>query len=69
LAGVASAIANRRTECGDVVNLSGGDADRHLADFEVADLRGIGPRYAEFLKSEGETDSSPTRPCTNIQTK
>jgi DNA polymerase V len=56
LAKVASTITKRRPEYGGVVNLSGGDADRHLADFDVADLWGIGSRYAEFLKSEGETD-------------
>lgn len=56
LAKVASAIAKRRPEYGDVVDLSGPDADRHLAEFDVADVWGIGPRYAQFLKSEGEKD-------------
>jgi DNA polymerase V len=37
-----------------VVNLSGSDADHYLKDFDVADVWGIGPRYAQFLKSEGE---------------
>jgi len=54
LAKVASAIAKRRPEYGGVVDLSGPDADRHLADFDVADVWGVGPRYARFLKSEGE---------------
>ena len=35
--------------------------DRHLKDFDAADLWGIGPRYAHFLKSEGgRTGCSPT---------
>ncbi len=51
---VASAIAKRCPEHGGVVDLSGPDADRHLADFDVAGVWGIGPRYAQFLKSEGE---------------
>jgi len=54
LAKVASAIAKRRPEYGGVVDLSGPDVDRHLADFDVADVWGIGPRYARFLKSGGE---------------
>jgi DNA polymerase V len=60
LAKVASAIAKRRPEYGGVVDLSGPDADRHLADFDVADVWGIGPRYAQFLKSGGkENDEQP----------
>ncbi|MGB7925120.1 MAG: Y-family DNA polymerase [Pyrinomonadaceae bacterium] len=54
LAKVASAIAKRQPEYGGVVDLSGPDADHYLADFDVADVWGIGPRYARFLKSEGE---------------
>lgn len=54
LAKVASTIAKRRPEYGGVVDLSGPDADRHLADFDVADVWGIGPRYARFLKSDGD---------------
>jgi DNA polymerase V len=54
LAKVASAVAKQRPEYGGVVDLSGPDADRYLADFDVADVWGIGPRYAQFLKSEGE---------------
>jgi DNA polymerase V len=57
LAKVASAIAKRRPEYGGVVDLSGPDTDRYLADFDVADLWGIGPRYAQFLKSDGEENS------------
>jgi DNA polymerase V len=57
LAKIASAIAKRRPEYGGVVDLSGPGADRHLADFDVADVWGIGPRYARFLKSDGEEDT------------
>lgn len=57
LAKVASTIAKRRPEYGVVVDLSGPDADDYLKDFDVADLWGIGPRYAQFLKSEGEGDA------------
>ena len=60
LAKVVSAIAKRRPEYDGVVDLSGPDADRHLADFDVADVWGIGPRYARFLKSEGE--ENPEQP-------
>lgn len=54
LAKVASTIAKRCPEYGGVVDLSGPDADNYLRDFDVADVWGIGPRYAQFLKSEGE---------------
>ncbi len=54
LAKVASRIAKTRPEYGGVVDLSGGDVDRYLQDFDVSDLWGIGPRYSQFLKSEGE---------------
>ncbi|MDQ3919676.1 MAG: Y-family DNA polymerase [Acidobacteriota bacterium] len=54
LAKVASRVAKMRPEYGGVVDFSGKDVDRYLKDFDVADLWGIGPRYARFLKSEGE---------------
>ena len=54
LAKVASTIAKRRPAYGGVVDLSGRDADDYLKDFDVAHLWGIGPRYARFLRSEGE---------------
>ena len=54
LAKVASHIAKKNPEHGGVVDLSRADADRYLKDFDVSDLWGIGPRYAKFLKSEGE---------------
>lgn len=54
LAKVASRIAKKHPEYGGVVDLSGKDVDHYLRDFDVADLWGIGPRYAQFLKSEGE---------------
>jgi DNA polymerase V len=54
LAKVASHIAKKNPEYGGVVDLSRADADRYLKDFDVADLWGIGPRYARFLKGEDE---------------
>jgi DNA polymerase V len=54
LAKVASHIAKKNPEHGGVVDLSRADADRYLKDFDVADLWGIGPRYARFLKAEDE---------------
>jgi DNA polymerase V len=56
LAKVAAAIAKKYPEYGGVVDLTGEDVDRHLADFDVSGLWGIGPRYARFLKSAGEAD-------------
>jgi DNA polymerase V len=47
-------LQQNRPEYGGVVDLSGPDANHYLADFDVADVWGIGPRYARFLKSEGE---------------
>lgn len=58
LAKVAASIAKKRPEYGGVVDLSGGDVDYYLKDFDVSDLWGIGPRYARFLKSEGKGDPS-----------
>lgn len=54
LAKIAASIAKRRPDYGGVVDLSGAEAERHLADFDVGEVWGIGPRYARFLKSEGE---------------
>jgi DNA polymerase V len=60
LAKVAASIAKKRPEHGGVVDLTGGEVDRYLADFDVSDLWGIGPRYSRFLKSEGEeADAQP----------
>jgi len=58
LAKVAASIAKKRPEYGGVVDLFGKDVDHYLKDFDVSDLWGIGPRYARFLKSEGEGDFS-----------
>src|SRR3712207_2219533 len=58
LAKIASAIAKKHPEYGGVVDLSGADADRYLKDFDVADLWGIGPRYAQFLKSGDGPDGA-----------
>jgi DNA polymerase V len=58
LAKVASRIAKTRPRYGGVVDLSGKDVDEYLKDFDVADLWGIGPRYARFLKSDGEEDGT-----------
>lgn len=60
LAKVASTIPKRRPEYGGVVDLSGPDADEYLSDFDVGEVWGIGPRYAQFLKSEGE--ENPEQP-------
>jgi DNA polymerase V len=54
LAKVANYFAKRRPEYGGVVDLSCGDVDSYLKDFDVSDLWGIGPQYSKFLKSEGE---------------
>jgi DNA polymerase V len=60
LAKVASHIAKKHPEYGGVVDLSGDDKDDYLKDFDVADLWGIGPQYAKFLKSDGEeNDQQP----------
>jgi len=56
LAKVANQIAKKRPEYGGVVDLSRGDVDSYLKDFDVSDLWGIGQRYTQFLKSEGEDD-------------
>lgn len=58
LAKVASVIAKKRPEHGGVVDLSRGDVDSHLKDFDVSDLWGIGPRYGRFLKSADEADEA-----------
>jgi DNA polymerase V len=50
-------IAKRRPEYAGVVDLSGPDADDYLRYVDVADVWGIGPRYAQFLKSEGEENA------------
>src|SRR5437588_2285817 len=57
LAKIASRIAKKHPGYGGVVDLSGADADGYLKDFDVADVWGIGPRYAKFLKSEGEENT------------
>jgi DNA polymerase V len=63
LAKVASGIANKNPEHGGVVDLSGQDVDKYLEDFDVVDLWGIGPRYAQFLKSEGEENCNQPDLC------
>lgn len=57
LAKIANHIAKKKPEYGGVVDLSGADADRYLKDFDVADIWGIGPQSAKFLKSDSEGDS------------
>jgi DNA polymerase V len=57
LAKIAASVAKKHPEHGGVVDLSGADADHYLKDFDVADVWGIGPRYAKFLKSEGDENS------------
>jgi DNA polymerase V len=57
LAKVANKIAKRQPETGGVVDLSDlGVRERHLKEFDVADVWGIGPRSSAFLKSEGRPD-------------
>ena len=59
LAKVANKIAKRQPETGGVVDLSDADVrERHLKEFDVADVWGIGPRSSTFLKSEGEPDQT-----------
>ena len=58
LAKVAATIAKKHREHGGVVDLTGRDVNRYLADFDVSDLWGIGPRYSRFLKSEGEAEDA-----------
>jgi DNA polymerase V len=57
LAKIANAIAKKNPQFGGVVDLSGADADKYLKDFDVADIWGIGRRYAQFLKSEDKVDN------------
>jgi len=56
LAKIANQIAKKQPQCGGVVDLSGGDADRYLKDFDVADVWGIGPQSSKFLKAEGKNE-------------
>jgi DNA polymerase V len=58
LAKIANHIAKKHPEYGGVVDLSGAEADRYLKDFDVADVWGIGPQSAKFLKSDGEEESA-----------
>jgi len=48
LAKVANKIAKSDPRRGGVVDLSAGDADRCLKEFDVSDLWGIGPRYSKW---------------------
>lgn len=57
LAKIANAIAKKSPNFSGVVDLSGADADIYLKDFDVADIWGIGRRYAQFLKSEDKNDN------------
>lgn len=57
LAKIANSIAKKNPQFGGVVDLSGADADKYLKDFDVADIWGIGRRYAQFLKSEDKNDN------------
>ncbi|NJM52653.1 MAG: hypothetical protein HC846_04190 [Blastocatellia bacterium] len=56
MAKIANSIAKKNPQFGGVVDLSGADADKFLKDFDVADIWGIGRRYAQFLKSEDKND-------------
>jgi DNA polymerase V len=57
LAKLAASVAKKHPEHGGVVDLTGERADHYLKDFDVAEVWGIGPRYAKFLKSEGDENS------------
>jgi len=57
LAKIANSIAKKNPQLGGVVDLSGADADKYLKDFDVADIWGIGRKYAQFLKSEDKNDN------------
>ncbi|MGI8556157.1 MAG: hypothetical protein ACR2LT_07360, partial [Pyrinomonadaceae bacterium] len=57
LAKIANHIAKKNPNFGGVVDLSGADADKYLKDFDVADVWGIGRKYAQFLKSEEKADN------------
>lgn len=52
LAKIANAIAKKNPNFEGVVDLSGTETDKYLKDFDVADVWGIGRKYAQFLKSE-----------------
>lgn len=52
LAKIANHLAKKNPEYGGVVDLSGKDADKYLKDFPVEDIWGIGPKSAQFLKSD-----------------
>jgi DNA polymerase V len=56
LAKIANAIAKKNPKFGGVVDLSGVDADKYLKEFDVADVWGIGRKYAQFLKAGDEGD-------------
>lgn len=58
LAKIANSIAKKNPHLGGVIDLSGAEADKYLKDFDVADIWGIGRKYAQFLKSE-ETSDNP----------
>lgn len=57
LAKIANSIAKKNPQFGGVVDLSGAEADKYLKDFDVADIWGIGRKYAQFLKSEDNGDN------------
>jgi DNA polymerase V len=57
LAKIANSIAKKNPQFGGVVDLSGAETDKYLKDFDVADIWGIGRRYAQFLKSEDKNDN------------
>ena len=56
LAKIANQIAKKNPQLKGVVDLSGADADKYLKEFDVADIWGIGRRYAAFLKSDDPGD-------------
>jgi len=57
LAKIANVIAKKNPKLGVVVDLSGAETDKYLKDFDVADIWGIGRRYAQFLKSDDKSNN------------
>lgn len=57
LAKIANHIAKKNPSCGGVVDLSGAETDKYLKDFDVADVWGIGRKYAQFLKGDEKSDN------------
>jgi DNA polymerase V len=53
LAKVANYVAKARPDTDGVCNLSGADMDHALAEIEVGEVWGVGPRWAKWLEGQG----------------